>query len=256
MARPGELPEVLDGFRADPSGSGLFFDFDGTLSPMVLDPATADLWPGVGPLLSAAAARYARVGIVSGRPVEFLRKRIPDDDIYLSGLYGMEWVDRGRSGEHDQAEAWRQVVADVVSAAPTGPEGMRTESKGLSLTLHYREHPEVGSEVAAWAEVQARRSGLELRSARMSVELHPPIETDKGTALLAACRNLARVAFAGDDLGDLDAFDALDALAGEGLEVVRIVARSDESAPELLERADVVVEGPAGVAELLEALVA
>lgn len=254
MPSPGAVPELLGSFVADPATSGLFFDFDGTLSPMVPDPDTAAPLPGVVEGLHRAARRYGRVGVVSGRPLAFLRRHVDGDDIYLSGLYGMEWTDRGRVREHDQAEVWRQVVEDVVAAAAAGPAGMRTESKGLSLTLHFREHPEAGEAIEVWAREQALRSGLELRSARMSVELHPPIEADKGSALLAACRGLARVAFAGDDLGDLDAFDALDALAEEGIEVVRIVARSEESAPAVLERGDLVVDGPQGVAALLESL--
>lgn len=256
MASSGNLPEILEPFRSDPTRSGLFFDFDGTLSPMVPDPATAAPLPGTVEMLHRAAERFGRVGIVSGRPLGFLQDRLGVEGLYLSGLYGLEWRDGARVGEHAQAEAWRLVVEDVVAAASAGPAGMRTESKGLSLTLHYREHPGAGPAVLVWAEGQARRSGLELRTARMSVELHPPIEADKGTALLEACGGLVRVAFAGDDIGDLDAFDALDALAGEGIDVVRIVATSEETAPELVERADVVVDGPEGVASVLGELLA
>ena len=73
-----------------------------------------------------------------------------------------------------------------------GPEGMRVEAKGLSLTLHYRGRPEREADVRRWAEQQAARSGLELRPARLSYELHPPIDVDKGTSLLELADDLAR----------------------------------------------------------------
>jgi trehalose 6-phosphate phosphatase len=131
---------------------------------------------------------------------------------------------------------------------------MRVESKGLSLTLHYRGRPDLEPAVRVWAEEQATRSGLVVRSAKMSFELHPPIAADKGTALRELTGGLQAVCFIGDDLGDLPAFDQLDVLQASGVSTVRAAVRSDESPAELLERADIVVDGPAGAAELLRAL--
>ena len=106
---------------------------------------------------------------------------------------------------------WREVIDDVATVSrATGPEDMQVESKGLSLTLHYRGHPELEGEVRSLAERQAARSGLSLRSARMSYELHPPIDADKGTALHDLAGGLEAVCFIGDDRGDLPAFDAID----------------------------------------------
>jgi trehalose 6-phosphate phosphatase len=61
--------------------------------------------------------------------------------------------------------------------------------------------------------------------------------------------------FAGDDLGDLEAFDAVDALREEGLPTLLVCSGSDEQ-PALAERADLVVEGPDGVLEFLRKLTA
>ena len=83
------------------------------------------------------------------------------------------------------------------------PAGMHVESKGLSITLHYRGRPRLEPRVRAFAEAQAARSGLECRPARMSYELHPPIPADKGSALAELSEGLAAVAFIGDDVGDL-----------------------------------------------------
>src|SRR6185436_2250203 len=104
-------------------------------------------------------------------------------------------------------------------------------------------------------EGAAARSGLAVHPARMSYELRPPVPHDKGLVLARAAAGLTHVLFAGDDRGDLDAFDALDRLAsGDRATVARVAVRSDESPAELLDRADVVVEGPEGVLRLLQAL--
>jgi trehalose 6-phosphate phosphatase len=95
-----------------------------------------------------------------------------------------------------------------------------------------------------------------MRPAKMSVELHPPIQADKGTALEALVDGLGAVCFVGDDLGDLPAFDALDRLAARGVHAVRVGVDSDEVPARLLERADVVLDGPAGVVAFLRSLVA
>jgi trehalose 6-phosphate phosphatase len=64
--------------------------------------------------------------------------------------------------------------------------------------------------------------------------------------------------YAGDDLTDVDAFRGLRALADEGslTTVIRVGVRSDETPPELEGEVDVFVEGPTGVRDLLQALLA
>jgi trehalose 6-phosphate phosphatase len=88
----------------------------------------------------------------------------------------------------------------------------------------------------------------------MSFELHPPIAADKGTAVRDLADGLAAVCFLGDDLGDLPAFAELQRLADEGVATVRVAVRSDEAPEELLDAADVVVDGPEGARDLLRQL--
>jgi len=89
----------------------------------------------------------------------------------------------------------------------------------------------------------------------MSVELHPPIDEDKGTVLLRLAEDrTGPVVYIGDDVGDLPAFDALDTLAAQGRPVVRVAAESEEMVDELRRRADLVLDGPAGVLALLQRL--
>jgi trehalose 6-phosphate phosphatase len=230
-------------------------DFDGTLSPIVADPAAAQLIPGGAEVLLRLADRVGELAVVSGRPLSYLRAHLPEG-LTLVGLYGLETERRGVRVDHPDASRWRPVVARAVERAEQlGPDGLHVESKDLSLTLHYRQHPELDDRVAELAAELAVATGLVVRPARMSVELHPPIDEDKGTALerLAGDHD-GPVMFLGDDVGDLAAFDALDRLAGTGRPVLRVVAESPETDPVLRARADVVVDGPPGVLELLASL--
>ena len=208
-------------------------------------------------MLARLADRYALVGVVSGRPVRYLMDRLSGagERVWLSGLYGLEATDAGRPVEVPGVREWRPVVSEAVAAARERFGGL-VEDKGLSLTLHVRTAPEREAEVRAWAAAEAARSGLVVRPAKASVELHPPVPTDKGTVVEAVASGLAAAAYFGDDVGDLPAFDGLDRLALAGVATVRVAVRTVEAPPELLARADVVVEGPEGALAVLEALAA
>lgn len=241
-------------FVERPGSTAILFDFDGTLSPIVDDPADARPLDGVGDLLASLVDRYEVVGIVSGRPVSFLAPHLPPG-VVISGLYGLEVVRDGVRDDHPNSGAWREVVADVAGcSASQGPAGMVVESKGLSLTLHYRTRPDLADAVQAWARRQAARSGLLYRPARMSAELHPPISSDKGTAVEAMAADCSAVCFVGDDAGDLPAYDALDRLAADGVHTLKVAVASEEGPAELARRADVVLDGPPAVLDLLRAL--
>ena len=204
--------------------------------------------------LAALAEQYEDVIIISGRPVSFLRSKLPTE-VSLVGLYGLEGVRHGARWEHPNGGAWREVIADLAAlAAASGPPGVRVEPKDLSLTLHYRGMPELEPEVMAFATTLAERAGLAVRPARMSVELHPPIRADKGTILERFASRARLVFFAGDDRGDLPAFDALDRLADRGVHVMRVAVSSSEVPEELVDRADLVLDGPSALLDLLRNL--
>jgi trehalose 6-phosphate phosphatase len=246
--------DPLAPFLERPALAAVVLDFDGTLSPIVDVPAEARPVEGAAELLDHLAHRLGLVAVTSGRPVAFLLPLLPPS-VVLSGLYGLEVVQDGVRRDLRGAGAWREAVADVARiSADRGPHGMVVEPKGLSLTLHYRTRPDLAPAVQAWAEAQAARSGLVARAAKMSVELHPPIAADKGTAVEALTAGLAAVCYVGDDLGDLPAFDALDRLAAAGVHTLRVAVAGPETPPELVDRADVLVEDPAGVLDLLRRL--
>ena len=248
---PADRPGVP---RLEP-GSLVATDFDGTLAPIVDDPTAARPIDGALRTLLRLADQGHEVAVISGRPLSFLREQLPEG-LTLVGLYGLETRREGELVEHPSAGVWRETMADVASAAQRqGPDGMLVELKELSITLHYRTRPELADQVADYAEGVAATAGLRVRSARQSVELHPPIDEDKGTALLRLARGSdGTVIYLGDDVGDLPAFDALDALADSGRSVCRVVVDSEELSPAMRERADVMVAGPLGALELLDSL--
>jgi trehalose 6-phosphate phosphatase len=206
--------------------------------------------------LGRLAARYARVAVISGRPVAYLIDQLGAvAGLLLYGLYGLERARGGSVEEVAEATRWRPVVDNVAAAAEAEtPPGVGVERKGLAVTLHVRRAPEHAAWVAEWAERAAGRTGLVAHPGRRSVELRPPVATDKGTVVAELAAGLDAVCFLGDDVGDLPAFAALSQLGAGGVHTLAIAVASDESPPELLAAADIVVDGPAGALALLEAL--
>ena len=276
--------QVVAAVAASPAATLLATDFDGTLSLIVDDPDAAVPLPGAAQVLQSLAGSLGELAVVSGRPVEFLVDRLSGqlsaagqssagltaadqsaadksaadkpglpDSLTLVGLYGLQQIRHGVRSDHPEAVAWPERVAALAAAAETnGPAGMRVELKGLSITLHYRGQPQLLDQVEQYALELAATSGLVARTARMSVELHPPIDVDKGTVLMSLAQQLAGpVLFLGDDVGDLPAFDALDTLAESGFQVFRILAQSEESDDELLRRADLILDGPSAMVAML-----
>ena len=251
MSAAEALAPLLD----DPGQAGVFSDFDGTLSAIVDDPAAACPIPGAADVLAALCSRFGRVGVISGRPAAFLLDHIGSTGVSLWGLHGLETVSDGHVVPIEGAEPWVEVVAETADRAESDLRpAVEVERKSLSLTLHFRRVPDRAAAVRAWAEETAETTGLVVHSARMSYELRPPVPHGKGLVLERAAEDLRAACFFGDDLGDADAFDALDRLAARGLATVRVAVASEEAPPELMDRADLTVDGPEGVLDLLRSL--
>ena len=248
------LPDFLVPLAESPRRSALCLDFDGTLSAIVDDPVAARPWPGVADLLARLAAHLGLVAVLSGRPASFLQSVLASPSgVRLIGLYGMEEVGGdGRRIVAPGAAPWEAVIMDVVALARAGaPPGIYVEPKGLTLTLHWRNAPEAADWVTAFVAQQSEARGLEVHPGRLELELRPPLAVDKGTVVRRLAAGFDAVAAFGDDIGDLPAFDEL---ATTGVAVARVAVVDAESPAVVAERADLVVEGPAGAVALLERL--
>lgn len=136
-------------------------------------------------------------------------------------------------------------------------EGVEMEDKMLILALDYGKAPELENEVTALVELLSGTLGLEVRSRPGVVELRPPVDIDKGTALirLAAGWRLRRGLYAGDDITDVEGFRGLRRLMREGyFEGVAVAVLNPETPVELEAVADLTVDGVEGLLDLLEGL--
>lgn len=254
-----DVERLLRPIKEAPDRTAILTDFDGTLAPIVDDPTTSRPLPEAVDALHDLAARYRRVAVISGRPASFLATHLElagrGDGLVAVGLYGLERADGDEVVTHPAGADWRAVISDVADRADeVAPEGVIVERKGLSLTIHYRTATASTEWVRSWVAEQAERTGLARHAARMSEELRPPVSVDKGTAVAELAEGLGAVCFFGDDVGDVPAFAVLDRLAGEGVATLKVGVRSEEAPPELLAAADLVVDGPPGVVDVLSRL--
>ncbi|MDQ4142383.1 MAG: trehalose-phosphatase [Actinomycetota bacterium] len=251
---------VVSSLLESPEQTGVFLDFDGTLSEIVDDPAAARPVEGADEVLSDLGSRLKLVAVVSGRSAHQLVDWLgPDAEIW--GLHGAERSIDGRVEVAEQAQPFvaRMAVVAEQARAQLAHLGVEVENKGAMLGLHYRRASDpgtAGSRVSEAATALARDHDLAVGHGRMVVELRPPIAFSKADVVLRRSResDLKAAAFVGDDVVDLPAFDALEELAREGVAIARVAVDSPEAPPELLERADVVVTGPRGVVEWLSLL--
>jgi trehalose 6-phosphate phosphatase len=242
---------------ASPARSAVVVDYDGSLSAIVDDPALAIPLPAARDALARLVPLMAGVAVVSGRPARFLADMLGIDGLAYVGLYGLERMEDDTVVPSQVAAPYREAVAAAAAEATQRLPGLLVERKGdVAVTIHWRTVPSRAEEAISVADELAVVHGLAVTEARMARELRPPVPVDKGTAVRELVDGLGAAAFAGDDRADVEAFAALDAAVTERRlgEAVKIAVTSPEAPPELLRRADVTVAGPAGLAQLLDAL--
>ena len=273
-ADPWPSPEVRRAFAPlleDPANSAIVSDFDGTLSPIVADPAAARALDGAADLLALLARRFGVVAVVSGRPASFLVDQLASPDgqpvdadggstgvahgLRLVGLYGLEWAGQdGAINREPEAEQWRSTVEEAADRLRSAaPPGVVVEGKGLAVTVHWRQAPHAQEWAVGAVASESERSGLRAHPGRMSIELRPALAVDKGSVTRSLVESYSAACYLGDDLGDLPAFAALaDLTARVGVPTVSVAVVDAESDPEVIEAADLMVSGPDQALALLE----
>jgi trehalose 6-phosphate phosphatase len=244
MLRGVGADALLARLTSAPDEAGIILDFDGVLAPIVSRPE--DAYPPAKTLveLERLVARYALVGVVSGRAGEDVRARVGVDGIVYVGSHGLEL--------NPEAERWRQRIRDFASSVPWAAH--HTELKGLTISFHYRDVPDEAAAVRELEQIAARATeeGLIARFGRKVLEVLPPIGSNKGTAVrhLLEGAGLTRALVAGDDTTDIDSFRAVDGMA----DAVRVAVVSSESPEVLRDYADIVVESTDEFLDLLRRL--
>lgn len=257
----------LAALLARPEKAVIALDFDGTLAEIVPDPEQARAHPGAVPALSRLAPRVGHVAVVTGRPAGVA--------VRYGGFAGVEALAHLVVLGHYGAERWDAVSSTVHTPAPhPGVAAVRAElpgcldrhgawrgtwieEKGQAVAVHTRRAEDPAAAFEALREplaALAARHGLVLEPGRMVLELRPP-GMDKGVALAEYVREVGAetVLYAGDDLGDLPAYAAVEKLRSDGLAGVLVCSGSTE-VTELADRADVLLSGPPEVVAFLDAL--
>ncbi|CAM5350058.1 MULTISPECIES: trehalose-phosphatase [Streptomyces] len=270
-ASPSPLPlpdtaagrEGLEALLARPGEAVVGLDFDGTLAPIVSDPERAGAHADAVPALAQLAPLVRSVAVITGRPAEqaVLLGGFADEaglgHLTVLGHYGAQRWDAA-TGELHTPEAPPGLAAaraelPAVLADAGDPPGSWTEDKGQAFAVHTRRADDPEGAFAALRGPLgglADRHGLHLEPGRLVLEIRPR-GVDKGVALTAYVEETGAgaVLYAGDDLGDLAAYDAVDRLRERG--VPGLLVCSGDEVPELASRADLVVRGPGQVAALL-----
>ncbi len=233
--------DPLARLAAEPRRAAILLDVDGTLAPIVERPDEARVPEETRRELARLASSYALVACISGRAGADVERLVGVSGVAVVGEHGLELA--------PEAEGWAERIA-TFAAGVDWP----AERKPLSLTFHFRCADDEAAARAYLTQVEAaaRDEGLVPRWGRMVLEVRPPVDANKGTAVEALLHRAAvsRALYAGDDTTDLDAFAGL-----ADLELgVRVAVDSPEAPRALLEAADIVVVGTDGVLELLRAL--
>ena len=239
----------LDTFVRTATAAGVLLDVDGTLSPIVERPELARLATGTHAVLARLVDHYRVVAVISGRTHEQLERLVDVRGVRLVASYGLE------SGS---------VPADVISAVlavADQVEGAWMETKGATIAVHYRATPDA---ISAGRRLEERMGALAvpakmaLVSGKHVVELVPagfPLKEGAVDRIIEG-DELRAALYAGDDIADLLAFEALDRARANGrLEhAVKVAVRGAETPEDLVAAADIVVEGVSEMIDLLATL--
>lgn len=259
------LEEVLAPLSQDPGRAAVLCDIDGTLAPIVERADNAQVRDEVSKLLGRLGRRYGCVACVSGRSAAEARRLVGVGSVTYAGSHGAELLEAGATQPTTLPAfaSWEGRVREFAAEQDT-PElrvlRVRMEDKGPIVAFHWRGTPdEEASRTRLEAlAAEAEAGGLATHWGRKVLEVRPPVPVDKGQAVRTLCeRSQTRAAlYGGDDDTDLDAFDALEAMKGEGLleAAVCVGVRSDEGPAAIVDRADLAVDGVTGFVAVLEAL--
>ena len=262
---PAELAALLDPLRHEPETAAILCDVDGTLAPIVDDPAAASVPEPTREALREAARWFGLVACITGRPAIEARFMVGVEELIYAGNHGLELLEPGSEKvvlSDDGADPRRaEEFVRELGLLELAEAGLRVEDKGPIQAFHWRGADDEASaeELARELATQAEGSGLVPHWGRKVLELRPAGEFNKGSAarrLLGASGSRSAL-FGGDDLTDLDAFRELRGMreAGELERAVCLGVASEEAPERLWEESDAIVGGVEGFAWVLRHLV-
>jgi trehalose 6-phosphate phosphatase len=268
---PDAVREHLGRFSRVLPGAVVGLDFDGVLAPIVEDPGAAHIHPEAGEVLAGLAEKVAGIAIITGRPARQVLALGGLDEVGDAiGAAGRTLQVFGQYGNEHWSSSERRIVT------PRPPQGLSTligdlprllrradaadawiEEKGLAVGVHTRRLDDADAAFERLLPVlteAADRAGLTVEPGKAVIEIRSG-DMDKGQVVerLVESSGARAFLFAGDDLGDVPAFEAVRRLRDRGLDTLLVCSGSDEESA-LQPLADLVVRGPEGVLGLLREL--
>ena len=226
--QPAEMPDLLSAMsethnifkRLQQELPAIFLDYDGTLTPIVDDPAEARLDPKTREVLQRIAGQMF-VAVISGRGFEDVRHMVGIDDLTYAGSHGFEIS--GGCGYFDRDNRKQRYLSILKNAEQqlrsALPElsGIRIERKPYAIAIHYRaaEKQTVEAVEKLVDSLAAQFTDLRKSSGKKIFELHPAVDWHKGKAVQAMldrfhvdCSRITPL-YIGDDTTDEDAFRSI-----------------------------------------------
>ena len=254
-----DIHSALVEFKAHPGVTGIFSDLDGTLSEIAETPESATVTSGVREALKMLKERYKVVGIVSGRAADDARRMVGLDDLFYVGSHGLEWIEGGRRFYAPQVKRYFGMAPSIYNELSDyfAETDIRVEKKNLGAALHYRLAADKDAALALIEPVVEKvlaKYPMKVVRGRFVVELKPDVAEDKGDAIVGVClrEGLSKGLYLGDDVTDIDAFNALRRLEEtENFKAVTVAVVSNEAAAEVAEAADFTLKSVDEVEALL-----
>ena len=197
----------------------LFLDFDGTISPIVVNPGDAKLDPEIRSILKMLSERWDfDVSIISGRALADVRARAGLSNVIYAGNHGLEIQSDTVRFREPRAEALRRELRCVslqLKLAVSDTDGVEIEDKDLTLSVHFRRASE---HLREWVRnvvhsTVARSRSFSCREGKMVLEVRPQITWNKGHAIKWIAREVLPAGsvpiYIGDDVTDEDGFAAI-----------------------------------------------
>lgn len=256
----------LQAVLENPAATLVGIDFDGTLAPIVADPEQAHADPRAVAALGRLGSLLGTVAIITGRPARTavrlggFRGVAGLGHLVVLGQYGVERWDAATDEfvippDPGQVASLEQEIPPLLDRLGQG--AAHVEHKGRAVVVHTRQLPDPDASFATLSgplNDLAERHEMVVEPGKNVLEIRSP-GIDKGVALrdIVVETGAEQVVFIGDDLGDLPAFRLVEQLRREGCGGLLVCSASHEE-DALSALADVVVEGPSGVATWLEQL--
>ena len=235
---------------------GIVSDIDGTISSITPSPEQATVPTTIVRILKELIEHKIFIALISGRDLPQARHMVGLDKAVYVGNHGLSIWENGTKRVMSGTEKFIDLARHTLDElAGLDLPGLIVENKGPAIAFHYRQAKDSAiarRTILSCIEASPSARSFQVCEGRMVVELRPPLDVTKGTALqqLVQSYNLRGLICLGDDITDIDMFQAARKLSNTKTACVAVA--SDELSPDVASSADYSVNGVTGVEHLLE----